>query len=139
MPKIRIVLISCVSVKLPHRALVKDLYISPLFKLNMKYAKKLQPDKIFVLSALYGLLDLEQDIEPYEKTLNKMGVVESREWAARVLSQINEVCEINETEFTFLAGEKYRKYLLPGMPNVHIPLKGLGIGKQLRKLKELTS
>ncbi len=69
--KKRIVLISCVSQKLPQRAKVKDLYISTLFKFNLKYAEKLKPDDIFVLSAKHGLLPLEKEIEPYNETLNR--------------------------------------------------------------------
>ena len=37
-------------------------------------------------------------------------------------------------EFTFLAGEKYRKFLIPELSNVKIPMKGLKIGKQLQWL-----
>jgi hypothetical protein len=36
----------------------------------------------------------------------------------------------------FLAGERYRKYLIPHLTNHEIPLRGLGIGKQMRFLKE---
>ena len=104
----RIVLISCVSKKLSRSAKAKNLYISTLFKLNLKYAKKLEPDKIFILSAKYGLLPLGQEIEPYEQTLNNMRSNEIKQWASRVLDQIKQVCSINETEFTFLAGDKYR-------------------------------
>ena len=135
----RIVLISCVSKKLSHNAKAKDLYISTLFKLNLKYAEKLEPDKIFVLSAKYGLLPLDQEIEPYEQTLNNMRSSDVKEWANRVLEQINDVCSIDETEFTFLAGEKYRKYLMPHIKNAQIPLEGLRIGEQLQRLKALTS
>ena len=135
----RIVLISCVSKKLSRNAKAKDLYISTLFKLNLKYAEKLEPDKIFVLSAKYGLLPLDQEIEPYEQTLNNMRSSDVKEWANRVLEQINDVCSIDETEFTFLAGEKYRKYLMPHIKNAQIPLEGLRIGEQLQRLKALTS
>ena len=135
----RIVLISCVSKKLLSVAKTKDLYISTLFKLNLQYAKKLEPYSIFVLSAKYGLLPLNKEIEPYEQTLNNMRSNEVKEWANRVLDQIKEVCSIDETEFTFLSGKKYRKYLLPHMKNVQIPLKGLPVGKQLQRLKELIS
>ncbi|MFN5749119.1 MAG: DUF6884 domain-containing protein, partial [Pseudanabaena sp.] len=41
-----IVLISCASRKLSQRAKAKDLYISTLFKLNLKYAQKLESDNI---------------------------------------------------------------------------------------------
>ena len=134
----QIVLISCVSQKLPHRAMARELYISTLFKLNLKYAEKLAPDKIFVLSAKHGLLALEIEIEPYEQTLNNMRSSEIRVWADRVLEQIRGVCSIDDSEFIFLAGDKYRKHLLPHIKNYKVPLKGLRIGKQLQRLKDLT-
>jgi len=135
--KKRIVLISCVSQKLTHRAQAKDLYVSTLFKLNYKYAKKLHPDEIYILSAKYGLLPLKEEIEPYEQTLNNMRSGEIKQWANRVLDHIKKVCSIDETEFIFLAGDKYRKYLLPHIKNAKIPLEGLRIGEQLQKLKGL--
>ncbi len=135
----RIVLISCVSQKLSHRAKVRNLYTSTLFKLNLKYAERLAPDEIFVLSAKHGLLRLEQEIEPYEQTLNNMRPGEIRLWADRVLTQIRDICSVEDSEFTFLAGDKYRKYLLPHLMNYELPLKGLRIGEQLQKLKEMTS
>ena len=48
----KVVLISCASKKLNRKAKAEDLYISPLFKLNLKYAKSLNPDKIFILADL---------------------------------------------------------------------------------------
>ena len=135
----RIVLISCVSQKLPHRAKAKNIYISTLFKLNLRYAEKLNPDGVYILSAKYGLLNLEQEIDPYEQTLNDMRVNEVKWWANQVIEQIKKICVIEETEFIFLAGEKYRKYLLPHLNNVQIPLKGLRIGEQLQMLKTLTA
>jgi len=135
----RIVLISCVSQKLHHRAKVRNLYTSTLFKLSLKYAEKLAPDEIFVLSAKHGLLKLEQEIEPYEQTLNNMRSKEIKLWANNVITQIRDVCSVEDSEFTFLAGDKYRKYLLPNLRNHELPLKGLRIGEQLQKLKEMTS
>jgi len=134
----KIVLISCVSQKLAHKAKVRDLYVSTLFKLNLKYANILQPNEIYVLSAKYGLLDLEMEIEPYEKTLNNMKVSEIKEWANNVLQQLRLITSLEEDEFIFLAGDKYRKYLLPNINNISIPLEGLRIGEQLQRLKELT-
>lgn len=81
----QIILISCASKKLPYRAKVKDLYISPLFKLNLKYAKKLAPDDIFVLSAKHGLVFLELEVEPYDLTLNDMRSNDIQEWAKQVI------------------------------------------------------
>lgn len=94
--KKRIVLISCVSKKLPQRSKAKDLYISTLFKLSLKYAEKLAPDTIFILSAKYGLLALDQEIEPYEQTLNKMRNYAVRAWANSVFEEIRNVASDTE-------------------------------------------
>lgn len=131
----KIVLISCVSKKLNYKAKAKELYISPLFKLNLKYANTLNPDKILILSAKYGLVGLEQEIEPYDETLNNMSSEENKEWANKIIIQLEKFVDLAKDEFIFLAGEKYRKYLIPHITNYKIPLKGLSIGKQLKFLK----
>lgn len=137
----KIVLISCASKKLPHKAKTKakDLYASPLFKLCMKYASSLKPDKIFILSAKYGLLDLGAEIEPYDETLNNMTEKEIKLWADKVLAELRKVADLEKNEIIFLAGEKYRKYLIPHVTHYKVPLEGLGIGKQLKFLKEKVS
>ncbi len=134
----KIVLISCVSKKLNHKARAEELYISSLFKLNMKYALSLNPDKIFILSAKYGLIKLDEEIEPYNETLNEKKDGEIKEWAEEVLKKLAKEADLENDEITFLAGEKYRKHLLPNIKNYKIPLKGLGIGKQLEFLKHKT-
>jgi len=135
---VKIVLISCVSKKQAHKSKAKDLYISPLFKYNLKFAKSFSPDKIFILSAKYGLLDLDKEIGPYNQTLNKMSQAEIKDWSKQILSDLRKEANLEKDEFIFLAGERYRKYLLPEIKNYKLPLKGLGIGKQLKFLKEHT-
>ena len=129
------VLISCVSSKLDHRASAKELYLSPLFKYNLKYAYTLNPDKIFVLSAKYGLVDLERELEPYNETLNTMKSGQIKSWAERVVNALRKEVNLNNDEIIFLAGDKYRKYLIPHIKHYKIPLQGLGIGRQLQFLK----
>ena len=138
MEKRKVVLISCVSKKLNLKSIAKELYVSPLFKYNLTYAYSLNPDKIFILSAKYGLVSLDEEIEPYNKTLNKMNKEERKEWANKVLSQLKEKVDLDNDEIIFLAGKKYREYLIKGIKNYKIPLKGLSIGKQLKFLKEKT-
>jgi hypothetical protein len=132
----KIVLISCVSKKLNKKSKARELYTSPLFKYNLKYATSLNPDKIFILSAEYGLLKLDEEIMPYNKTLNRIPDKEVRIWANNILNKLSKIADLNKDEITFLAGEKYRKYLIPHIKNYKVPLKGLGIGKQLKYLKE---
>jgi len=132
----KVVLISCASKKLKNKAKAKDLYISNLFKLNLEYAKSLNPDKIFILSAKHHLLNLDEEIEPYNQTLSNMKDEEIKIWADKVLEQLRQEADLQEDEFIFLAGEKYRKFLIPDIKNYKIPLQNLGIGKQLKFLKE---
>lgn len=131
----KIVLISCVSKKLSHKAKVENLYISQLFKYSLEYAKSLSPDSIFVLSAKYGLLPLDKEIEPYNKTLKEMPEKEVKKWADGVIEQLEKQADIQNDEIIFFAEQKYRKYLVPHVRNYKIPLEGLDLFKQLKYLK----
>ena len=131
----KIVLISCVSKKLSNPVKASDLYVSSLFKKNLAYAKKINPDKIYILSAKYGLLSLDQVISPYNVTLNTMKNIEIKKWSEKVLVDLKKVANLETDEIIFLAGIKYRKYLIPNIKNFKIPMEGLSIGKQLRWLK----
>lgn len=115
-----------------------DLYISPLFRMNLQYARQFSPQKVFILSAKYGLVKLDEEIEPYDVTLNEMSARERRNWAAKVVSQLQEYYDLENNHFVILAGQKYRQYLLPHLQSYQVPLAGLPIGKQLQFLKEKT-
>jgi len=135
----KIVLISCVKSKLDVPARAADLYTSTLFRLNMAYTQQFQPDAIYILSAKYGLLELDQVIEPYEKTLNTMGEYDKRVWALQVLATLRRKVDLNTDRFIFLAGVNYRKYLVPHLAHVEIPLEGLALGQQMQELKRRLS
>lgn len=81
--KKKVVLLSCVSKKLPHRAKAEVFYASPLFRLSLEFAKKLKPDEIFILSAKYGLVELGEEIDPYDITLNNMPKRDRKLWAQK--------------------------------------------------------
>lgn len=106
--------------------------------MNLAFAYSLQPNKIYILSAKHGLVDLEQEIEPYEQTLNEMSVQEIKTWTEKVKRQMKGRIDFENDEVVFLAGEKYRKYLLPSFRKARVPLKGLRIGEQLQYLKNKT-
>jgi hypothetical protein len=132
----KIVLISCVSKKLAHRAKARDLYISTLFTSSLRYAMSLKPDNIYILSAKYGLVDPDLEIEPYNTTLNTMSSAEVKGWASVVLDQLIQRTDMQHDHFVILAGEKYRKHITPHLTFYEVPLRGLTIGKQLQFLKE---
>ena len=130
-----IILIGCVKKKREYRTKAGDLYISPFFKKNLSYAKSLKPDSIFILSAKYGLVALDQEIDSYDLTLKNFKKDDLLIWSSKIIQQLQQVSNINKDRFIFLAGDKYRKYLIPNLINYEIPFKGLGIGKQLKQLK----
>lgn len=101
----------------------------------MAYAKRMQPDAIFIISAKYGLLDLDEEIEPYDVTLNGMTAREIRIWAGKVLDELRERVDLHNDHFIFLAGHNYRKHLIQHMVSYEIPSERLPIGKQLQYLK----
>jgi len=131
----KIILISCASKKKKHKVRAGDLYISPLFRFSLVYSKTLKPDKIFILSAKHRLLNLNDEIAPYNETLNDKSTSDVKVWAEKVVIQLEKITDLENDLFIILAGEKYRKYLLPHIKNYKIPLKGLRIGEQLAFLK----
>jgi hypothetical protein len=130
----QVALISCVSKKLEHAAPARDIYQSPLFKKNMEYCQLKKFDKIYILSAKHHLLELDTVIEPYNETLNTKKSAAIKEWADKVFEQLKEKEDISNTEFTFLAGNNYRKFLINRLPNYRVPMFGMPIGKQLQWL-----
>jgi hypothetical protein len=100
------------------------------------YAEQIA-DRWYVLSAEHHLLAPDQDVAPYEKTLNKMPKAEREQWARTVFGQITSVTEPSDT-IIFLAGLRYREGLVPllsdrGNP-IEVPMLGLSIGRQLQWL-----
>lgn len=133
-----VVLISCVSNKAPYKTRAKDLYRSPLFRMNFLYARQFAPKQVLILSAKYGLVNPDEEIEPYDVTLNSMTAPERKKWASQVVSQLQQHCNLEKDHFVVLAGQVYRQYIVPHLRSYEVPLAGLPIGKQLRFLKEKT-
>ena len=92
----------------------------------------------YILSAEHGLLDPEKVIPPYEKTLNRMGVDDRRNWGDTVLASLQKVISPGD-RIVFLAGERYREFLEDALTEagvqVEVPMQGLTIGRQLQWLK----
>ena len=126
-------LVSCVSKKLSHPAPARDLYISPWFRKARSYVER-TGCPWFVLSAKYGLVHPDEMIAPYELTLNTMGVSDRREWARRVLTQLEPRLGEGQS-VVFLAGQRYREFLEQPLRSrgvaVSVPMEGLKIGEQL--------
>lgn len=131
----RIVLISCVSRKGETKAKAKDLYKGPLFANSLAYGQSLKPDKIFILSALHHLLDLDKEIEPYDVTLSYVSPEkkekkpnlkvltkgEAKKWGQKVLQQLDKVADLKNDTFIILAGQSYLEPIENGLTNIERP------------------
>jgi soluble P-type ATPase len=105
----KIILISCVKRKNIIEMMAKDLYKGPLFKNSLCVAKTLQSDenKIFILSAKYYLLSLNQIIGPYDMTVKDFTKTQKKEWGNKVITELKKVSNIETDEFIILAGKEY--------------------------------
>lgn len=147
----KIVLISCVSRKGKIKSKAKDLYKGPLFSNSLAYALALKPDKIFILSALHHLLDLDTEIEPYDVTLSYVSPdkrkkkpnlkvlthEEANVWGTKVIEQLKQVVDLKNDKFVILAGQCYLKPIQNSLTHIEEPLNGIIQGKRPTKLKEL--
>lgn len=143
----KIVLIACVSKKRNCKAKAKDIYISQLFKFSLAYAYSHHPDKIFILSALHHLLDLEKEIEPYNVTLSnipkskrKQGLkvlnpVEKIEWGKQVIEMLSKVADLQNDQFIVLAGKEYIRPIEPDIKNLDDRLYGMNYFERLKYLQ----
>jgi cytoplasmic iron level regulating protein YaaA (DUF328/UPF0246 family) len=109
---------------------------SDLFNKAYAYCIK-QYDRVAILSAKYGLLLPDDEIEPYDITLNKMSVRKRKDWSKKVFEQMQQRLNLSDCEYVFFhAGKNYREYLMPELEDLGIkcvvPLENLRIGEQLR-------
>lgn len=141
-----IVLVGCVQQKQPVSDDVprwraqwpaKDLYVSPLFRGRRRYAEK-RADRWFIISAFHGLLDPDDKVISYDRTMAEVGGVADRlAWARRVASALLEtVGTLYRAPVEIHAGRDYHEHLAPLLhamgADVVIPTEGMSIGQQLQ-------
>jgi hypothetical protein len=144
----QIVLVACVSKKGNKKVKAKDLYISPLFKYSLAFAQTLKPDNIYILSALHHLVDLNEEIEPYNVTLSnvpkdkrKPGLKildskEKNEWGKKVIDELSKKSDLKNDEFIVLAGLDYIKPIQNYISHLENPLAGRRQGERVKFLKD---
>lgn len=129
------IFLSCVKTKRKYRCKAKDMYISPLFIKSLEVARKITNDKhIFILSAKYGLLRLDDIIEPYNETLVNTPIYKKIEWGSKIINQAK-VLDIELNGGIYLCGEAY----LEGLKDIkkRTPLKGLSMGNRLKYFNKI--
>jgi hypothetical protein len=130
-------LVACVAAKLNHEAQAKEMYQSPWFKKARNYAEK-NCGGWAILSAKHGLIYPWERIEPYDATLNNLTANQRRAWATQVLTDL---AKTDWEHIEILAGHKYREHIEAWLTkkcwSYSVPMRGLGIGQQLRWLSDV--
>lgn len=120
-------------------AKAKKLYVNSIFKACYRYAKILQPDLIFILSAKHGIVKPDDIVHPYDDTLNNKSKSVLIAWAIQTLDKLNLFCDLSNDKFIFLAGGYYVKHLSSRIKNYETPLEGVKMANQLHFLKWKTA
>lgn len=125
-----IVLISCCAKKKENGNYAEVLYDSDGFKIRLAYARLLNPDGIFVISALHHVIPLTKFIEPYNVCLKDFSTEDKREWARICWSQLDSFSDRQNDKYIILAGKDYYEELVKGLKHYEIPTKHLSQFKQ---------
>ncbi len=92
----------------------KDIYLGNSFNKAKNIGVAMYNcEDYFIISAKHYLLDKNDEISHYDKTLNKMGVNERKQWAEIILKQLAEKFDLKNDEFYIFGGGKYYEFLLP--------------------------
>jgi hypothetical protein len=99
-------------------------------------------DGWYILSAKHHLLEPDEEIDPYEQTLNNANAMERKEWSQIVFANLESRTSPEDTVIV-VAGERYCHYLVPLIEargnQVERPTKGYSMGRIPGRLRELIS
>lgn len=141
----QLVIIGCGAKKKSEACQAHEMYVGPLFVKALRYARSVaNDDDIRIMSAKYGLLKLNQVIQPYEYRLTKADIRGLTGLEITVRAQLGEM-ECDGRPVLMLAGGDYALFFghvwwnqFQQNPEMERPLLGLGIGQQMKWLKEHT-
>lgn len=133
-----IALLGCSKAKIGVPAPAARLYAaSSLFRKALSHVTR-YADRIHILSAKYGLVDLDQVLEPYDATFADLPAGQQEEWARRVLARLQTLYgeDLSHLTFEFYCGKNYQVYLDPLLRSVgarvYYLVAGLRIGERRR-------
>jgi hypothetical protein len=146
LPPLRVALLGCGKTKLPGTHRARDLYVGPLFRASLAYAER-TAGAIFIVSARYGLVELDERIECYDQTLGTRPKRERLSWGEAVANDLLRKLDGRRFEVEILAGQDYARpiahplYLKSCHPASTVlaitkPLEGLQVGERLRWFRE---
>ena len=127
-----LVIIPCGGKKRPEPCRAEQMYTGPYHRACRRLALLWAPrDRVLILSARYGLLRLDDWIEPYELRMGRPGCVGE----GIVRAQAGRMGLLGSRRVIALGGFSYTNICRQVWPGAAVPLSGVGgIGKQLRWL-----
>ncbi|WP_377273059.1 DUF6884 domain-containing protein [Peterkaempfera sp. SMS 1(5)a] len=130
-----LIVIPCGSRKLDHPARAAEMYIGSYHRACRRAAEALQPDRLVILSARYGLLDLDDEIEPYDTPHGAAGAVTARllqdQAVERRIAALDPVVVLGGARHVALAKAVW--------PDARTPLSGTrGMGEQFARLAAMS-
>lgn len=136
----KIALVGCCKPKLQKPAPARELYLSRLFTLSLKLAER-DHDHAYVVSAEYGLVDLDRVISPYDKRMSDIGKEWKAVWGSQIWSSIMERHPKAPRAITFLCGADYADpiraagHRAPAIDTFAYPMARMQIGQRLSFLQ----
>jgi hypothetical protein len=129
------VLIGCVSRKEPTARPAKDLYRTELFSRRRAYAEA-SGRPWLIVSALYGIVDPDAVIEPYDVRISDLDRHQRQALAEQIADDLEQrFGPLAGVTFEVHAGDEYMQMLAYGLrprrARLVNPLRGLRIGEQL--------
>ena len=114
-----------------------EIYTSELFRTSLAYARSLtDDDNIRILSGKFGVLRLNDVIEPYNVTLKTMTNKERERWGEYVKGQLRSQGITSDRPAIFLTGELYERFVRDYFQHSENPLRGLGLGYRMQFMKK---
>ncbi|PVD04500.1 hypothetical protein DBP12_03480 [Streptomyces sp. CS014] len=133
-PRRKVVIVPCSASKLDHPAPAAQFYTGS-YHVQCRKAATALGGHILVLSALHGLVELSQVIEPYDLKAGDPGTVTTDTLHAQARRLL-----VAGADVTVLAGATYTRLAQAVWPDATTPLAGTrGIGEQKRILAQLST
>ncbi|QDN75090.1 hypothetical protein FNV64_05200 [Streptomyces sp. S1A1-7] len=129
-----LVVIPCGSRKLGRRARAADLYVGSYHRACRRAADALRPDRLLILSARYGLLDLDDVIDPYDTPHGAADAITAQ--ALLKQATVRDIVLLDPV--VALGGARHVDLVRTIWPLAHTPLAGTrGMGEQMARLAVL--
>jgi len=132
-------LISCTKSKKQYTCKAEEMYLpSPKFRASLEYAENRvtnREEQIFIISAKYGLLALNDLIDTYDESLIGKTLEECDAWGDRISKALECIFDFRETNFVILAGYSYTRPLIGKLKNITTPLAGKTMGVSISWLQ----